>query len=125
MVSIHQLTIVIIVMLRLLLDMAKLYGLAEKQWDYRLYAPLSSNQVSKLVQTGMTIGELTDTIGQPYEVQEMGGIMEYEYLLSTEKIKESDWIMSSFIVVISNRVVQSWRPNRSSKIYWGGSSIVP
>ncbi len=84
-----------------------------------LHAPLSVKEVSALVQPGMSVDELIHVCGMPYDIRGEEGIVEYEYRLSFEYLKESDWIMSSFIVIISNDVVQSWQPYATGRVYPG------
>ena len=75
-----------------------------------IYAPISENDLSRMIKSGMSREELLKMCGEPLLTNSIDGVEELLFDISFEKINyTTDMIPSAFSVSISNNVVQSWR----------------
>jgi hypothetical protein len=88
-----------------------------KAGDKVLFGPLSEQDISSLVVPGISKEELFKRCGRPWSIRSIKGIDQMEFLISPLKAdKPSDSMIGSFIVVVSNNVVLSWKPSSTVSV---------
>jgi hypothetical protein len=80
-----------------------------------LYAPLSEQEISSFVIPGMTKDELLAECGEVIYMEKSGDLESLEFPILLGKMESSDFVISSFMVLLTNDIVVSWRPTGTGR----------
>ena len=87
-----------------------------------IYAPISENDLSRMIKSGMSREELLKMCGEPLLTNSIDGVEELMFNISFEKINyTTDRMLSAFSVSISNNIVQSWRISGEGRVIYGSN----
>lgn len=90
---------------------------ATLRYEKKLFAPLSAEDISLLVQNCDSKKELLERCGTPLRVEKHNEVESIEFLVSFDKIQRSSPLMiASFVVIVSNDTVMSWHPRSKGRM---------
>ena len=82
-----------------------------------LYAPLSKEEISKIIVVGMSRNDLIERCGTPMSIRNYGEFDDLEFFISSDNLKSgSGRHIGSFIVTLSNDCVVVWWPDSTVQV---------